>query len=169
MIATGRMYSPNGSRSCSDRARTSGSVGYRERQLVDDHAAKAVTGDVDALPEAARGEEDGARVGEEALEDLAARAVHTLGQARDPPRVEAILKKRPDALERPIAREEHEGMAVELACDAVDERGHLHVVDRIVVGGRILGQDADRLAEIVERRRQGQLLRCQRRCRPGDG
>ena len=129
-----------------------------ERQLVDDHAAKPVTGDVDALPEAARRQQHGAWIGKEALQDLTPRSVEALGQAGDAPRVETILEQAPDALERPVAREEDEGVAVEPACDAVDELRHLRIVDGVVIRRGVLRQDADRLTQIVERRSQRQLI-----------
>ena len=55
---------------------------------------------------------------EEALQDLPAGAVETLGQAGDPARVEMLLEERPHALERSVAGEEHQRVAVQAAGDA---------------------------------------------------
>ncbi len=82
-----------------------------------------------------------------------------------PRRVEALLEEGPDALERAVAGEQHEGVPVEPAGDLVNQRGHLQVVRRVVIGGRILGEDADGLSQIVERRRQGRVPQPWDRCR----
>ena len=157
--AWGRPYWSKGASNCWERAAKTGSLGTLNGSLVMTRTLSASPGDIDAFPEATRAEDDGARVGLKALDELGGVAVLALGKHGD-----LVSRKQigEEAARRPQGgprREEDEhpptGGARRVSDGVVDRR----LVARSVGLGDVVGEEAKHAVGIVERRADHELVR----------